>query len=118
MTNRENIFSFAHKYPFYIDNTISENFIIVYSKNLDKKIRTSSRNYVSREINAALDRQKYIIPGTLLSYILPIKLDDCEFIADLTEIQYIDLSLNKYNIEELIKSIEKDKQIRKDYSQT
>lgn len=92
-----------------IEKTIKKEidyFVVLQSKSLTKK----TVGYVNKEINFAYDRMMEFRRGT--KFIIPVKIEDCPLLDDLAHLQTIDMS-NKDNIEELIKTIKRDQQLRK-----
>jgi len=92
----------------HIEKTIKkiDYFVVLQSKALLDKFE----GYVNKEINLALDRQRYFRPGT--RFIIPVKIDNSLLLEDLDYLQAIDLS-DKDNIKELITTIKRDQQRRK-----
>lgn len=76
-------------------------FVVLQSKALVKK----QIGYVNREINEAIDRKKEFRAG--ITFIIPVKIDDCKYLEELKDIQSFDLTDEK-NIKELISKIKRD----------
>ena len=92
-----------------IESTIKKEidyFVVLQSKSLAKKAET----YVNTEIELACKRKMKFRKD--IKFIIPVRIEDCVLLENLAHLQTIDMS-NKDNIEELIKTIKRDQQLRK-----
>jgi len=82
-------------------------FVVLLSRTLvDKNIA-----YVNKEINTALDRQMEFRKSSGINFIIPVKIEECGLLEDLESYQAIDISSG--NVDELVKLIKRDQQLRK-----
>ncbi len=76
-------------------------FVVLQSKDFSKK----HESYVFKEIKRALSRQEKFKKG--IKFIIPVKIEDCDLVKELDDIQTIDLT-DEANIKELITTITRD----------
>ncbi len=82
------------------------------SPKMENEIGLPQQYSCKEVIRFALERQKYVKPGT--SFIIPVKIEDCPVLQELRDIpiQTINVS-NEENIKIVISTIRRDQQLRK-----
>jgi hypothetical protein len=94
----------------HISRTIKKDidyFLVLQSKSMENKLE----GYVNKEIQLAIDRQKYFRPG--IRFIIPITIEKCEPLEDLDYLHNIDFSTEKDWLHQLTKTIRRDWERRK-----